>query len=303
MERERQTTLSESDPRVAAALRRPLRPCELCGGRSRRRVYRKNALDIVRCGACGLCYVPHPFTPDELNSFYQEDYYEGGVYPSYASAEVVKRGVFRDTVRRLERMLPRQARILDVGAAYGYFVAEARAAGHDAVGLEPSEAAVTRAKAAGIPVHSGTLEGADFPAESFDGVTFLDAIEHLDHPRAAIEATFDLLRPGGIVAMSTANIRSLAARIYRDRWSIVLPPWHLFYFDPATVTRLLTDAGFGDVRVDCATGLLFESHWDLSRARYRLASKAWGNRYARRIANRTQLGYLMFVTAQKPGRA
>jgi SAM-dependent methyltransferase len=75
-----------------------------------------------------------------------------------------------------------------------------------------------------------------------------DVIEHLPDPRSALCEMFDTLRPGGVIAVSTMDVDSLAARLSGGRW-----PWfmtmHRVYFSRATMRRMLEDVGFTDVRM------------------------------------------------------
>src|SRR5439155_426394 len=80
--------------------------------------------------------------------------------------------------RRRLRAFGARGRLLDVGAATGAFLREARAAGLDAVGIEPSEAAARVARAAWLDVRATTIEAAELPAGRFDVVTAFDVLEH-----------------------------------------------------------------------------------------------------------------------------
>ena len=82
----------------------------------------------------------------------------------------------------------------------------------------------------------------------FDVVTVWDVIEHFCNPRAEIERVARLLKPGGLLALSTMDVESGFARLLGPRW-----PWfmrmHLYYFSPDTLGALLERAGLEVVEV------------------------------------------------------
>lgn len=137
-------------------------------------------------------------------------------------------------------------RLLDVGAATGLFVERARTRGWEATGIEPSEWASAYARdTLGQPVMTGTLATLGVPEGTLDAVTMWEVIEHLPDPAAELARIRRVLRPGGFLALTTPDARSLVTRALGKRW----PGWskvpeHLFFFDRATLVRLLQQSGF-----------------------------------------------------------
>lgn len=96
----------------------------------------------------------------------------------------------------------------------------------------------------GIPVLPGNVDDLNLASHSFDAITLWDTLEHLLSPRAAIRKAAELLKPGGALALSTPNVGGITYYFLRERWWIIAPREHLFYFSPQTITRLLNDCGF-----------------------------------------------------------
>ena len=119
----------------------------------------------------------------------------------------------------------------------------ARAARWNVTGVEPSCWSVERARERGLDVRHGTLETVQFPGESFDVVTMWDVVEHLADPLAELRRIHRLLRPDGLLALSTMNVDALFPRLAGRRW-----PWymqmHLVYFSRRSLHNMLTKAGF-----------------------------------------------------------
>ena len=227
----------------------------MCGAGPPRPKLRKGSVEILDCGSCGLAWwVPgeghHP------ERFYDAAYFAGAGaghgYDDYAGLEASLRVNFARRIARIPRPAP-GARLLDVGAAYGYAVAEARAAGWEAHGIEVSTAAAgeARATAAGRVIAADGLHS-PFADASFDTVTLWDVLEHLENPRAAIAEMARLLRPGGRLVLTTGDVGSLAARVSGARWHLYTLPEHLFFFSRESLRVLLEAHGLSveEMRAD-----------------------------------------------------
>lgn len=111
--------------------------------------------------------------------------------------------------RALERRLPAGARVLDVGCGTG-FVLERLAERFDVTGLEPDASVRARADPAiAGRIHAGgTDDLSALEGRTFDAVTVLDVLEHLDDDAAALRQLAAALAPGGILLVTVpANPR------------------------------------------------------------------------------------------------
>ncbi len=162
-------------------------------------------------------------------------------YDEYGDLERSLRSTFRRRLARIRVPGP-GARLLDVGAAYGFGVAEAARAGWTACGVEVSAAAARRAAALGdvAVADAGALP---FAAASFDAVTMWDVLEHLPDPHAAVAEVARALRPGGSLVLTTGDVGSLAARVSGARWHLYTLPEHLFFYTRRSLRILLEAHG------------------------------------------------------------
>jgi SAM-dependent methyltransferase len=228
-----------------------IRVCEMCSvPHAHETLYRKNGHPIIRCLSCGL--ISSLLPPSSLiGSVYSDPYFEGGVadgYRSYGGSERVLRREFRRALKNLHRLIP-LGRLLEVGSAYGYFLMEAQRYFH-VEGVELSSDAVSQAEKRGIKLHQGDLLDLDLGADRFDIAVLWDTLEHLPRPKLTLERIFSLLKPGGIIQLTTGDVDSLVARLFGKHWRLMTPPQHLFYFSALTVSRLLMMAGFCDVQLE-----------------------------------------------------
>jgi SAM-dependent methyltransferase len=136
---------------------------------------------------------------------------------------------------------PPTARVLDAGAGRGRFVAGARAAGYDAVGIEPSP----RSAAPGVV--RASIEEASFEPGSFDAITLWHVLEHLADPGAALRRIAGWLAPGGTLLVGVPNLASWQARFGGPRWYHLDVPRHRTHFTPSGLEALLRASGFEPV--------------------------------------------------------
>jgi SAM-dependent methyltransferase len=146
-------------------------------------------------------------------------------------------------------------RLLDIGAGRGRFVAEARAAGWYAHGIEPSLRGVEGARAIGVDLQRAGIDDAEVAAGSLDAATLWHVLEHLDEPGAALARVAGWLRPGGLLLVGVPNLGSAQARVGGARWYHLDVPRHRTHFTVAGLEALLRSSGLEPV---CTTHVLLE---------------------------------------------
>lgn len=207
---------------------------------------------VYRCSECGLVFLGGSIDDCEILEAYTKA--EDRDYVSQASYRVHS---FKKSVRRLNRYFKRTGlsktipRVLDVGAAAGFFVKAASDLGWDAQGIEPNEwLRQWGAQNLKVSLHAGTLESAltAFPRK-FDLLTFWDVLEHLPDPRRALRNANSILEDGGFLVINYPDISSAFAKLSGSKWWF-LHSAHLFYFTPGTMGRYLRDQGFEIVKID-----------------------------------------------------
>lgn len=110
--------------------------------------------------------------------------------------------------RRITRVCPSRGRLLDVGAGLGIFMEAMAKSGWSVEGAEPSGIAAQEARRrTGAPVHVGLLESLDLPMQSYDAITFFDALRTVPDPMAFLHRARKLLRPGGTLVIREVHRR------------------------------------------------------------------------------------------------
>ncbi len=172
--------------------------------------------------------------------------YTSGADSTYVDEEPGRRRTFR---RALEDFDCESGRLLDIGCNTGVFMEEARAAGFQVFGVEPSRFAVERAvNDKGLDVHCGAVP-CDLPwRERFDVISMWDVIEHVDDPLGLLTFLHSKLSDGGELHLSTMDVESVYARLAGRRW-----PWymrmHIQYFSRRSLEKILLKAGFRRVKI------------------------------------------------------
>jgi len=238
--------------------------CLVCESRRTRRLYELSRFDIHCCAACGQVFLfPLPSEAQIAELFARlyrdgkgsvpelKDYY-AACFNASATSPVV-----RTSLSWLQAIARHAAggRLLDIGCGTGIFCHTARSFGWRPLGIDEAGQALEFARSEyDLEVQRGNFESLDLEANAFDLVTMWDVIEHSRAPRRLVADAVRCLRPGGLLAVSTPNQRNMmeavAGPLYRLTGGRLRGPLekfylveHFLYCTPATLRRLLTDAG------------------------------------------------------------
>lgn len=200
----------------------------------------KETLTVVRCGRC-----EHVFLTSTDARAGREKF--EAIYHGMQPFNPLTTSRYMELLRKFEGYRS-TGRLLDVGYGNGQFLVAARDMGWHAAGTELSEVAHQHARELGLEVFLGDLHEAKFPEESFDVVRMEEVIEHLPDPVDSLKEVRRVLRPGGVLYLTTPNFNSLNQLLLGASWS-VFDPGHLHYFTPRSLQLALTRAGFDGYRV------------------------------------------------------
>lgn len=219
-------------------------------------------LRVVRCLRCGLIYAnpQEDLKGVELKYCNMED-------DVYISEEQGRRSAARIILDKIAKYR-RKGKILDIGCATGFLLDEARKQGWQAYGVELSKWAVNFAREKfNLDIYEGLVVEAKFPYNYFDAVVMIDTIEHLPNPRQALEEIRRILKPDGILCISTPDIESFSSRILTARWWGIQQS-HLYYFSKKTFTKLLDATGFNVIKYTSHARVFSLSYWNMRLKNY-----------------------------------
>lgn len=162
----------------------------------------KFPIEVGGCSYCGLVQILNPIDPAEF-------------YTNYANSSSVKREPHLEKlIEKLESLLPKNAKIIDVGCNDGKFLSRLRESGfNDLHGLEPTKNMSERAINAGFGVFNSYLDSAksrEIVAETglFDCVTLRQVLEHIENLSDFGVALRNLLRPNGLLVIEVPDAQS-----------------------------------------------------------------------------------------------
>jgi 2-polyprenyl-6-hydroxyphenyl methylase/3-demethylubiquinone-9 3-methyltransferase len=157
-------------------------------------------------------------------------------------------------------------RLLDIGCGGGLVSEPMRRLGADVVGIDASEknVAVARLHAErqglAIDYRADTAEGLRAGGETFDVVLALEVVEHVARPELFLECCAALVKPGGVLVLSTLNrtAKAFALGVVAAEYVLGWLPrgthdWRRF-LRPSELARPLRAAGLS---VEALTGLVY----------------------------------------------
>jgi 2-polyprenyl-3-methyl-5-hydroxy-6-metoxy-1,4-benzoquinol methylase len=262
-----------------------------------------------------------------------EDYYHQSDYESRSFQWRQDSGI-----ALFRTFLPNGGRILDVGCGCGHASTALAQFGYQVIGLDISENMISQARrnaqsmglGENCAFHVGDFEKEKLTLEPFDGILALGFIEYFDDPVQVLRSFFDLLKPGGIVAVQIWNSRSLADLLFQPVFQLrnlarpirlarravrkALPESIIKMvrgarpattavedvvhrrYSPRQLERLAAEAGLKPIG---SSGSMYFSHWDFPEG-FKLRHEAMMQRIANRNTWFSRLAINYVAALQKP---
>jgi 2-polyprenyl-3-methyl-5-hydroxy-6-metoxy-1,4-benzoquinol methylase len=223
--------------------------CPACGTRSLHCAFELSRGCVASCATCGL-----EISSDDAETAAQDaqfhEYLDEKSYIGYF--EPLRKGHYRTVLGRLQ---PRRgARLLDVGASFGWMLAVGAEFDLECYGIEPSPMSYEPELAGRVTGTTLEAYAAQSP-ERFDIVTLWHVLEHIRDPFAALRDVHKLLEPDGSAVIAVPNasgrlyrIGSLLARrfgrvrLMEELWYTHNPNMHRYYPTPLSLRHMLESA-------------------------------------------------------------
>ena len=227
------------------------------------------------CNECGLKFI--------LSDSYES--LEDDTYWNHINRKIYSvPGVLNEFEKKHKKYLDyiikncsRNKKILDVGSGSGIFLNNAKKYNFEISGIEPSEIAVELCKELyNIKVYCGYLELNSELQKDYGVLSAWDVIEHVADPKEFLKICHAHLIEGGTLLLETPDescvIRKMINLIDKIRRAFgfnsssnIYYPAHLYYFTHKSITHLLNDVGFTNIKI-------FREHsiFSKSKEKYRL---------------------------------
>lgn len=224
------------------------RNCPVCSstehtvlGHKKESSRRDQELEVVRCRRCSTVHLSRRSEAFEAELY---DYYRRRVGKSESELyNPITTSRYRDLLEGFERQVSGRC-LLDVGCGQGQWVKTAASRGWDALGIDMSSAAIEICQSLGAPAQHVDFFDASLSSRRFDLLTMFELIEHVPNPGRFISRAEELLRPGGLMYLTTPNFGCLDRRVQSMDWEHIHAE-HTTYFEPASIRELFERSGPG----------------------------------------------------------
>jgi 2-polyprenyl-3-methyl-5-hydroxy-6-metoxy-1,4-benzoquinol methylase len=231
-------------------------PCPACGSSGAQNAVHVREYSFARCGDCATLFCFNLAGDDHNEQLYHDETYfqnpqftksEDGGYHGYKSymadrTEIVEK--FNGVLAKIESFRS-PGTLLDVGAGPGFLLSAANLRGWNGIGIDLNNWAVQYAQDCGLDVRAESFADAAFEEDSFDAVTMMDLLEHVDDPGRLVAEASRVCKPGAVLAILTPDAGSLVSRALGRRWpELQRAPEHLTLFSVRGLAALLASHGF-----------------------------------------------------------
>lgn len=218
-----------------------------CKTRKAKKLFQSGNYSIVQCVACGQVWIEAPAKVKRKSIYGAED------IAVYVEKEVMFRDLFRNVISFIRRFITRGT-LVEIGAGVGLLVNEAKKAGFDAIGFEPSKVAVAAAKKYFGVILINSERYQKLYKTGIDIVLINHVLEHVEDPKKFLADISHSIRDGGFLFIGVPNFGSFMAKLKGGRWQSLIPDQHRWHFTLSTLDALVTPFGFARV------GATYENH-------------------------------------------
>jgi 2-polyprenyl-3-methyl-5-hydroxy-6-metoxy-1,4-benzoquinol methylase len=243
--------------------------CYLCGSTELEvlsRELRHGPGMVWLCPRCSLGIL-------ELQPEQRREYYEGE-YRDRHGPRIGQRSGYQEIfdsyvryqgerVKLLRPWLAPGQRLLDVGCSTGHFLYNVKDLVDEVAGIDYDPAAAAfAAEACGCETFSGDLEASGLEPESFDVVTSIQVMEHVEDPVEFAATLGRYLKPGGTVYVEVPNLDDALRAAYREPAysSFYFHEAHSWYFTASSLRAVMERAGFVDGEIHHLQDYNFLNH-------------------------------------------
>lgn len=225
--------------------------CPVCGSDKKEQAkYLFSPFSIVQCAQCTTLHLTPLPTPELLSQIYNSNYYhdedlEHG-YLDYSAQSTNIKKTYKRRLRYLKNFLPLNSspKILEIGCALGFGLSEAvDILGGSIIGCDVSQEAVESTKKLGFVAYLSNFYGIsqEILPQSIDVIYAFDVIEHLPNVNLFIDWVKKVLRPGGILFLTTPDMDHILNRLLGRRSPSIKIPQHISYFTKSSLKKALSD--------------------------------------------------------------
>ena len=210
-----------------------------------------------RCQNCSIVYISYSIEEKKVyeSSYFFEDYQKqyGKTYQQDFDS-IKNQGLRRiNNIKKINSKLKNKD-ILDIGCAFGPFLAAAKENDMNPFGTDISNQAVSYVqKELKFPCSIAQFPKFDsqktFGIQEFDFVTMWYVIEHFENLDEVLKKVSSLVKKGGIFAFSTPCGEGVSAKTNKDEFYQKSPSDHFSVWEKSTVKKIMKKYGFKVLKI------------------------------------------------------
>ncbi len=247
--------------------------CPVCGASNHKQIARFDRrlkrLSTHMCFTCGLFFTNPMPSSAELDRFYAATYraeYQFAFLRPRKTHQIRKQREADSRSSRISEIIGfnEPVRFLDFGCGSGELVRAMAVRGYEAHGFEPGvdygsfgQDKLAEDAGGANAIRVGSWRDMDYPANSFDAISCLHVLEHLNDPMAALEKIHDWLADGGVLYLETPNMQNYVLKGF-DCFHFA----HVLGFSRDNLLFALEKSGFQMLREDRPTSFLLVKKGD-----------------------------------------
>lgn len=218
--------------------------CPICKSKRYEIKNRNIESNLYKCSKCKTIfrkYFLDPFT-DYSSKYFEEDYKKqyGKTYEEDVNNLTA---LSKGRIKKIKELKP-DGNILDLGAAMGFFMKEARESGYEVSGVEISEYASNYCKnVLQLNVQNVSILDFDYEKDKYDIITAWYVLEHIYDFESLFEKIYLSLKTDGVFAFAMPNGYGISGKLNKKYYSLV-PSDHAFEANPKSIDILLRRYGF-----------------------------------------------------------
>lgn len=214
--------------------------CYLCNKNNFEKKYALKHKNIIRCKNDGL-FIAQKTGEDNT---YGKEYFSNSPNLNNQSYFLKKLKAIK-LITKLSKPY-----ILDIGCGWGDFEEVLEQEKIPYLGIDVNKEAIEICKKKGLNCRLQKLnQWNNETIKQFDVITLFQVIEHLQNPLPLLQSAKKLLKPNGIILITTPNNDTPLRKLLGGRWSVYSEPSHFVFYNKKNLQKTLKLAGFGKIQV------------------------------------------------------
>lgn len=195
------------------------------------------------------------------------EYYESEDYISHTDSKrnlfekvyhLVRSISLKKKLNLINSFASEEKKLLDIGCGTGDFLKTAQQNNWHVFGIEPNKEARDIANKKTNNSVFETEQLLKFEPISFDVISLWHVLEHLPNLEEQIAIFKKLLKPNGTLIIAVPNYKSYDAKHYKQFWAAYDVPRHLWHFNQASISKLVSKQSF---KVEKVKPMWFDSFY------------------------------------------